>query len=324
MPLQDTHPTPAFGGFGLRNARDRGVHRLLTNPQNLDLIAKSVSEGSWPDSRREMFDQACRLLIRESNGEHLAASPSSADTSLLLEAAGRLCAVQLISGATGYTLPDRAEPDDDLPSFTDVYGDVGDANARNVLGTRIFEGVSEGRLAPVHRQIAEFLAAQYVSSLVDKGLPLERILALITGFDGELLHSFSNFVSWLAVHNKKSRNRLSQLNPVGLIYAGERQTYSADEKREIVRNLRRESGWNPWTSRSRGWAPGIGGIVSPELEDTFRGILTDGKRGQEHQSYMMLLMQMLADGEPLPALSDVLEEIVRDPTWNQGSPVCGA
>ena len=82
----------------------------------------------------------------------------------------------------------------------------------------------------MHRQIAEFLAAQYISGLLDKGLPLERILALVTGFDGELVPSFRNFVSWLAVHNKQARKRLSQLNPSGLIYDGDRQTYSADEK----------------------------------------------------------------------------------------------
>ena len=32
----------------------------------------------------------------------------------------------------------------------------------------------------------------------------------------------------------------------------------------------------------------------------------------------MLLIQMLADGEPLAALSDVVEKVVRDPTWKQG------
>ena len=44
----------------------------------------------------------------------------------------------------------------------------------------------------------------------------------------------------------------------------------------------------------------------------------DGERGREHQSYVMLLMQMLADGEPLPALSEVVEQTVRDGTWNLG------
>ena len=315
--LANNHGVEDTDGF-IKAARERGVDKLLTNPQNLDLIARSVSQGQWPDSRNETFDQACRMLVRESNGEHLAANPSITDTSLLIEAAGRLCAVQIISGAAGYTLPDRADPDDDFPSFTELYGGVGDDTVRNVLGTRLFVGVSEGKLAPAHRQIAEFLAAQYVSGLLEEGLPLARILAQITGFDGELLPSFRNFASWLAVHNKQSRKRLSQMNPSGMIYDGDRQTYSADEKRDIVRNLRRESYWNPWCSRSVSKVPGIGGIVSPELEGTFREILTDGERGHEHQSYVMLLMQMLADGEPLPALSDVLEQTVRDRTWNYG------
>ena len=299
-------------------ARQRGIERLLRIPQNLDLLAKSVSRGQWPDSRKETFDQACRMLVREPNGEHLAANPSSADTSPLIEAAGRLCAAQILSGAAGYTLPDRAEPDADFPSFTEVHGDESNSTVRNVLGTRLFVGAAEGKLAPAHRQIAEFLAAQHVSRLLDKGLPIGRILALITGFDGELVPSFGNFVSWLAVHNKRARKRLSQLNPSGLIYTADRQTYSTDEKRDIVLNLRRESYWNPWCSRSISKLAGIGGIVSPELEETFLEILSEGERGHEHQSYVMLLMQMLADGEPLPELSDVLAQTVREPSWNQG------
>ena len=95
-------------------------------------------QGKWPDSRKETFDRACRMLVREPNGEHRAANPSSADIDPLIEAAGRLCAAQLLSGAAGYTLPDRAEPDDDYPSFTEVYGEVGDGAVRNVLGTRLF------------------------------------------------------------------------------------------------------------------------------------------------------------------------------------------
>ena len=315
--LANRHGVEDTDGF-VAAARERGVDRLLRNPQNLDMLAKAVSGGKWPDSRKGTFDQACLMLVREPNGEHLAANPSSADTGPLIEAAGRLCAAQILSGAAGYTLPDRAEPDGDYPSFMEVDGEARGSTARNGLGTRLFVGTSEGKLAPAHRQIAEFLAARHVSGLIDGGLPLERILALITGFDGELVPSFSNFASWLAVHNKRSRKRLSQLDSSGLIYAGDEQTYSADEKRDIVRNLRRESYWNPWCSRGVSKVPGIGAIVSPELEGTFREILTDGQRPPEHQSYVMLLMQMLADGEPLPALSDVLEQTVRDRTWNQG------
>ena len=98
--LTKNHGVEDADGF-VEAARKRGVDRLLSNPQNLDLLAKSVSQGNWPDSRKETFDQACRMLVREPNGEHLAANPSSADVSLLIEAAGRLCAAQLLSGAGG-------------------------------------------------------------------------------------------------------------------------------------------------------------------------------------------------------------------------------
>ena len=314
--LANNHGVEDTDGF-IAAARKRGVDRLLRNPQNLKMMAMSVSVGEWPNSRKETFEQACRMLVREPNGEHLAVKPSSAEIGPLINAAGRLSAVQLLSGVAGYTLPARAVSDEDYPSLAEVDGEaVG--RTRDVLGTRLFVGRSEGKLAPAHRQIAEFLAARHVSGLIDGGLPLERILALITGFDGELLPLFRNFASWLAVHNKQSRTRLSQLNPSGLIYASDGQTYSADEKRDILRNLRRESYWNPWCTRSMSKVSGIGGIVAPELERTFREILSDGERGHEHQSYVMLLMQMLADGEPLPALSDVLEQTIHDQTWNQG------
>ena len=48
---------------------------------------------------------------------------------------------------------------------------------------------------------------------------------------------------------------------------------------------------------------------------TLREILSDGERGLAHQCHVLLLMQMLADGDPLPTLSDLLEEMVRDATW---------
>ena len=55
--------------------------------------------------------------------------------------------------------------------------------------------------------------------------------------------------------------------------------------------------------------------MSPELETTFTEVLSDPGRGHEHQCYVLLLTQMLADGEPLPALSDLLVDMIRDESW---------
>ena len=144
---------------------------------------------------------------------------------------------------------------------------------------------------------------------------MTRVLALITGFDGEILPGFRNFVCWLAVHNRRSRKRIIRLVPSGLIYAGDRETYSTDEKREIVLNLRREWTHNSYCSRNRGRVAGFGRIVSPQLEVTFKEILSDEDRGHEYQCYMLLVTQMLADGEALSALSDLLLDTVRDASW---------
>ncbi len=303
-------------------ARQRRIDNLLSNPQNLELLAEAVAQGKWPESRRDTFEQACGILVREPNSEHRAADPSTTDANALLEEAGRLCAVQILAGIAGYTLPDIAEPDQEYPSVTELAADT-DGRSRQVLGTRLFSGASEGQLAPVHRQIAEYLAARHISRCLDDGLPLPRVLSLITGFDGELLQGLRNFASWLAVHNRGSRRCLSRLDPSGLIHAADRDTYSPEEKREIVLNLCREWDHNAHASRSVGRVTGIGRIVSPELEETLREIFSADQRDQVHQCYILLLMQMLADGEPLLDLADVLEAIVRDSTWYP-SIRCGA
>ena len=301
----------------IAGAKARGVQELLKNPQTLELLAGVVSQGEWPNSRKETFEQTCRILVREPNREHRLANPGSSDTGKLIEAAGRLCAVQVLTGIAGYTLTDTAMPDSDYPALEEIDGELV-GHGRHALGTRLFVGVSEGRFAPVHRQISEFLAAQHIAGLIDHGLPVQRVVALITGFDGELLPTFWNFSSWLAVLSKPSRHWLSRLNASGLIYAEDEQVYSIDERRDILLNLKRQSASNPWCLRSHSWQSGIGRIVSPELEETFREILSNSNRSLEHQPHVMILLQVLADGESLPGLSGLLKDIIVDSSWLPG------
>ena len=59
----------------IAEARERGVHGLLTNPQNLDLLAKVVSGGNWPGSRHETFETACEMLVTETQQRALPRQP---------------------------------------------------------------------------------------------------------------------------------------------------------------------------------------------------------------------------------------------------------
>ena len=166
-------------------ARRRGVYELLTNPQSLDLLAKVVaSGGGWPESRLETFEKACLKFVLEHNEEHQAAwhNKGPSDPSQLLDAAGHLCAVQLLSGAEGYSLRPNEE-DEDYPGIASCAYDNSDL-LRPALSTKLYKGASEGRFAPIHRHLAEFLGARYLARIIDEGLPCRRILALISGEDG--------------------------------------------------------------------------------------------------------------------------------------------
>ena len=87
----------------IENARERGVDRLLKNPQSLELLVRAVASGGWPESRLDTFERACSHIAKEPNEEHLIGAPPPA-LGDLLDAAGRLCAVQLIAGIAGYTV----------------------------------------------------------------------------------------------------------------------------------------------------------------------------------------------------------------------------
>ena len=103
----------------LENARGRRIDGLLTNPQSLEMLATVVAAGEeWPDSRLQTFEQACSYLVSEHNKEHKVAT-RPANTPHLSDAAGRLCAVQLIAGIEGYT-QGQGDPDTDFPSLEEI------------------------------------------------------------------------------------------------------------------------------------------------------------------------------------------------------------
>ena len=311
--LAENHGIEDPKGF-IAKARERGLASLLTNPQNLDFLATAASGRMWPRSRRETFEAACRMLVREPNLQHSVVNPTAGRTELLLGEAGRLCAVQILAGLAGYTQLDYLT---DTPQYPHIPPGAIGAETSRVLRTRLFEGAAEGRLAPAHRQVAEFLAARYVSGRIEDGLPTQRVLALITGSDGELMGPFRNFAAWLAVHNRPSRKQLIRLSPGGMIYVGGPNTFSVNEKRDILINLHREARWNPDCLYTRRW-PGLGPLVSVELQSAIDEILTTSERKYPNQPHVMMVLQALEDGEPLPELVPSVLQIVRDPSWLPG------
>ena len=300
----------------ISEARERGVYGLLTNPQSLDLLAKVVaSGGGWPKSRLETFEKACLQLVLEHNEEHRAARyyKGPSDPHQLLDAAGRLCAVQLLSGIAGYSLSHNEE-DDECPGIAScVYDSPG--LLRPALSTKLFKGASQGRFAPVHRHIAEFLGARRLTRIIDEGLPCRRILALISGEDGTPVTQMRGLSAWLAALCKDARSDLIERDPIGVGLYGDIRGFSTEEKRALLKSLKKSLNreLNQLGSVFQ-TAEAFGAIVTPEMEPEFRDVLMDSSREEEHQSFVNFLLRVLREGSPSPTLSGILLEIVRDDT----------
>ena len=282
------------------------------------MLAKVVgNDGKWPASRKELFEEACDKMVREHNKRHQAARAlnNPPEPAQLLDAAGRLCAVQLISGAAGWTL--HGEEEEGYPEPDKCQGYTLKV-LRSALGTKLFKAASDdNRFTPIHRHIAEFLAARYLADVIKEGVPARRIIALITGKDGMVVTEMRGLSAWLAAHNKDSRAYLIEQDPVGVGLYGDISTFFADEKHRLLYSLKGEKSRLDYPAWQQ--AVAFRALATPDMESEFRDILTDSERGEEHQLVADLVLRVLQDSKSLPSLSRILLEIIRDarnPWWS--------
>ncbi len=297
-------------GAFLENARGRRIDGLLQNPLTLELLATVIARNEqWPDSRLQTFELACSYLVREHNIEHKVAS-QPANTHRLLNAAGRLCAVQLISGIEGYT-QGQGDPDTDFPSLEEIQYENPEL-LQSVLSIKLFaaESASFNRFAPIHRHVAEFLGARYLARLIEDGLPVRRILSLITGEDGIVVTGLRGLSAWLAAHCKSARSELIERDPVGAGLYGDIRAFTLDEKQALLKALNREA------SRidSVYMASAFGALAAPDMETALQNVLSDRGRDTAHQTFVGFVLSFLLEGTPLRGLSSTLLDIVRDET----------
>ena len=224
----------------IASARGRGIDALLPNPQSLQMLVLAVKGNeSWPETRMQTFDMACRKLILEHNREHRIAIPDNVDISSLMGAAGRLCAIQLLTGYDGYALTGYESNQYflGLEQISEKKRTMFD----RVLRTKLFESPANGQATPVHRQIAEFLAGNYLHALIDNGLPVGRILSLMTGHDGMIVSELRGLSAWLAAFNKSSRAEIIARDPLGAVIYGDTRHFSVQEKSLVLEGLQRQA-----------------------------------------------------------------------------------
>ena len=237
--LESRHSVPDGRAF-MAEAHQLGLGAMLGNPLTLELLAVAVKQGGErPETRREAFEIACREMAAEANPEHLAGSRVR-PASTILDAAGYLCALQLLSGMGGCSLPLSVA----VPSFValaslrEAPSELSRDDLEHALGTKLFTAHSEGLRAPMHRQVAEFLAGRHLAKLIGLGLPVRRVVALmVSPSDERVVTSLRGLSAWLAAHSREARPRLIDADPVGVGLYGDIGDLTTHEKKQVLESL---------------------------------------------------------------------------------------
>ena len=143
-------------------------------------------------------------------------------------------------------------------------------------------------------------------------LPARRVLALVTGEDGIVVTEMRGLSAWLAAQCRKARPDLIERDPIGVGLYGDIREFSLDEKRTLLEALSRE-GFRIGSVFPT--AAAFGALATPDMESVLEELLTSTSRSRDHQMLTEFILRVLRQGEPLPGLSRVLLEIVRDDTW---------
>ena len=298
----------------VRNAGEHRLGELLHNPQTLNLLVEAVGGNEWPKSRKEIYEMACHQLVREESRAHRDAKREKHHSpETLLDAAGYLCAIHLLSGIAGFAL------DEDASDDQHYYWNELTAHKLPLLlalKTNLFQKDGEEQRIPVHRSVAEYLGARHLAARIENGgLPFGRILALMTGEDGGMVPDLRGFAAWLSVHCRTGRPDLIERDPLGVVLYGDVRDFVVDDKRLVLYALKNEAQRYPWF-RSQDWtSPPFGALGTVDMESAFREILTSPSRTEADQALLDCVLDAIRHGDPLPSLSEQLETVVRDASY---------
>lgn len=304
-------------------AHQKDLGGLLTNPQTLRMLVEAVGNSAegWPSSKAEVYEKACAELVQEQNEVHLAAQRrSTIPDAQLLNAAGYLCAVMLLSGNSVIALQRQQQGTPHAMVLntltTDSAKTPSTGACRKVLDTHLFSSDGKGNFTPVHRTVAEYLGAKYLANRIRNHLPANRVLALIQGQDGGVVPELRGLHAWLSVVTSEDvRRSLIDHDALGLVLHGDVLHFKDYEKVHILQALQREA-QRYAHFRSQNWASRpFGALATHDMEASFREWLESPDRSPAHQAVLDCVLDAMEHGQAMPNLTRDLVRVVSDASY---------
>jgi hypothetical protein len=287
-------------------AYEKGVSTLLTNPQTLIMLADLViKDGQWPNSKKELYENATRLLLTEHNDKHKRKPLAGYKFDALKDASGAACAILLIADVGGISLLESSSH-----SYADIpYSDSGAVLAALTKRAFVIVNQQQEYVNYSHRTIAEYLAACWLAkSIRDGRLPISRVRCWL-GIDNYPAPELRGLYAWLVQLLPECADALLTSDPYGVLVLGDVSCLSRPSRKTLLNALVQLSEKDPWF-RAQDWtSEPLGALSTPDMANEFKAILSRQPRQFHLRS---IVLNAIIYGEQQPDLKDELLQIFRD------------
>lgn len=307
--FRDYLPEGNFEAF-IAEARRFELQGLLANPQFLKLFADAYVESKGIfHSKQQIFSDAIKRLAQEDATRGPSILRPTSET--IIAFAEEIFAKLLLSGATGVALAEAVSSRD----FPHLYS-LSRIDAQKLAylpDTRLFKLAQDDLHEPVHRIVAEYCAAGYLSRRISDPsdrLSLKRCLAIVAP-NGTVRDELRGLLGWLAaLGSKEIQEAAIDLDPYGVLANGDPSQLQASSKRRLIRKLAELSKIDPYFRGGDYWRSfSCAGFFTAEVISEIRVLLTQD-RG--HGQLTDLLLELLAGSEAVSLLTDELSNLFHD------------
>nr|MDF0369145.1 hypothetical protein [Nodosilinea sp. TSF1-S3] len=309
-------PGEDFAAFQAEVARF-DLETILPNPQFLKLFADAYieSERHFTD-KRSIFAQAVERLAKEVN-PNVARSNLALSTAQKVNLTSEVFTKILLSGAEGVCT--SAATENRMYPLLETLFD-GDTTANTILATRLFKpGDSVEQHRPVHRIVAEYCAADYLTKrIADPADPLTLSKCLpIIAPNSTVRDELRGLLGWMAaLGNKPIEEPVIELDPYAVLANGDPSQLEPSSKRLLVNRLKEIETQDPYFRRGDFWRRfSVAGFFTQDVVEEIKPLLTVGSDGHLRD----LILELLAGSPAIEPLRDELRKLALAPTESENT-----
>jgi len=269
------------------------------------MLADAVGKGSWPNSKLQLYKKAVKILLTEHNRVRIGLGLGQYSPEELMDPAGAVCASVLISGVEGINLLESSL-DNNYPSYCDVpYEEIEKVQACLMMRAFSLIGSKQEAVTYVHRTVAEYLGARWLSKKIHHGFPFRRLLSLIS-IEEHPAPELRGLHAWLATLLSDNSINLIKNDPYGVLVYGDPRSLSLSSRKLLLDELKNLSKQDPWFRSSELSARSLGALSGKDMVRSFRRILNDPNSGFTLKS---IVFDSIRNGPLLPEMGFDMKRI---------------